>query len=82
MYKTLAPNERLIQVATVAYRGRDGMVERGVPLYEIVSADDIDPVTGLVRRDEQACRDASKLLAAKYAEYVRQCKARGLEDRI
>ena len=70
MARLLAENERLVQCGTMGYRRPDGSIERSVPIYEIVTVDEVSPKTGMTEKEEEGCADIAKVLAEKMKQYV------------
>lgn len=75
MATVLQPNERLVLAGVLGVRAPDGSIARNVKLYEIVTEDEVRAETGLTSREEEACKETVKFMAAQFGEYVRGVQA-------
>lgn len=70
MARLLAKGETLIEVGVMGLRAPDGSVTENVKLYRIVSADEVNPKSGMTKGEEEACTDIAAVLAEKFGQYI------------
>lgn len=72
MQRFLAEGEALQQVGVMGLRAPDGSIMENVPLFRIISAQEIKPESGLTAGEEEACEDIGKTLAGIFRQYKRE----------
>lgn len=82
MQRFLAEGEALQQVGVMGLRAPDGSIAENVPLFRIISAQEIRPESGLTHGEEAACKDMGKALAGIYRQYKRAERKAKAEGRL
>lgn len=72
MQRFLAEGEALQQVGVMGLRAPDGSIKENVPLFRIISAQEIKQESRLTVGEEAACEDIGKTLAGIYRQYKRE----------
>ena len=62
----------LQQVGVMGLRAPDGSINENVPLFRIISTQEIKPESGLTQGEEAACKDMGNALAGIYRQYKRE----------
>lgn len=74
MARLLAANEALVEVGVMGLRAPDGTITENVKLFRIVSAESVNPQSGMTQGEEALCGDIGKVLAEKFAQYINGIK--------
>lgn len=70
MARVLLPGEALEEVGRMGLRSPDGDITETVPLFRIISAEDINPKSNMTSNEEKPCEDIARVLANKFKEYI------------
>ena len=70
---------KMKQVGTMALRDAEGNFLPSQPLYTFIDDKDINPETGMTKREEKNMDDISAVLGRKFKEYVDGCRAAGIK---
>lgn len=74
MARVLAEGEALVEVGVMGLRAPDGSYTENVKLFRIVSAQDVNPKSGMTRGEEEACEDIASVLAEKFGQYIQESR--------
>lgn len=70
MARVLAEGEALVEVGVMGLRAPDGSITENVKLFRIVSAQDVNPKSGMTKGEETACTDIAAVFAEKFGQYI------------
>lgn len=82
MQRFLAEGEALQQVGVMGLRAPDGSIMENVPLFRIISAQEIKPESGLTAGEEATCEDMGKTLASIFRQYKREERKAKAEGKL
>ena len=74
-----ADGEIYKEVGQIALRGPSGEFIEKQPIYIKVSPKKINTNTNMLPREEKTLSEVAELFAEKFGEYVKGCKAQGID---
>ena len=69
----------LKEIGQIARRNSKGEFIDKQAVYIIVSEKDVNPKTQMLPQEEKTLNDIAQIFAEKFAKYVNECKAQGLD---